>query len=147
MAQGTSPPPRHHCNFKRLSPKNDSQPQPRWIRQREWHTRIVADLVRLCTLRCTCTPLTCVCRCRNVVASATDKKIVACVCECRAHTQSVSVAGLQEQILNQTTHNPVYATLVMLREVAGLPPPPPPPPLITLQGTLLDSTHTHVHTT
>ena len=64
----------------------------------EWHTRIVTDLVRLCTLRCTCTPSTCVCRCHNVVDSATDKKkIVSCVCECRAHTQSVSIAGLQEE--------------------------------------------------
>ena len=31
VGQGASPPPRHHCNFKRLSPKNDSQPQPRWM--------------------------------------------------------------------------------------------------------------------
>ena len=66
-----------------------------------------------------------------MVASATDKKkIVACVCECRAHTQSVSVARLEEQILNQTIHNPVDDALVMFRQVAGLSPPPPPPPLI-----------------
>ena len=116
--------------------------------QHEWHTRINSGLVRLCTLRCTCTPPTCVCRCHNAVASAADKKKqVACVCECRTRTQSVSVAGLQEEMLNQTTDNPVYAALVMLREVAGLPPPPPPPLIATLQGTLFDSTRTHVHTT
>ena len=115
----------------------------------EWSARIVTDLVRLYTLRCTCTPPTCVCLCQNLVVSATDKKkIVVCVCECRAHTQSVSITGIPEEILNQTTHDPIDDVLTMFRQVAGLsrPPRPPPPLVATLQGTF-DSTHTHTHTT
>ena len=66
-----------------------------------------------------------------------------CVCECRTHTQPVSVVtsttsgdlsddvitGLQQEILNQTTHDPIDVALDMIRQVIGLPPPPPPPPL------------------